>query len=67
VEYGGNRLFAIEVKATASPSFHDAAHLVWLRDQLGSRFIGGAVLHTGPRTFEIDHGIVAAPISALWA
>ena len=66
VEYGGGRVFAFEIKATASPGMDDARHLLWLRDQLGERFLGGAVLHTGPRPFEIQDGIIAAPIAALW-
>lgn len=66
VEYGGGRLFAMEVKATAAPDKGDARHLVWMRDRLGDRFAGGAVLHTGPRAFQLDEGIVALPISALW-
>ncbi|WP_199520960.1 hypothetical protein [Jiangella anatolica] len=47
----------------------DAAlrHLAWLRDELGDRFIGGAVLHTGPRAFVVDTDIVAAPIAGLWS
>jgi hypothetical protein len=67
VEYGGGRVFALEIKATASPGVEDARHLVWLRDQLGKRFLGGAVLHTGPRAFELHDRIIAAPIAVLWS
>ena len=67
VEYGGGRVFGIEVKATASPTAHEARHLSWLRDILKERFIGGAVLHTGPRSFFLDDRVIAAPISTLWA
>lgn len=67
IEYGGGRVFAFEIKATSAPGADDARHLVWLRDALGDRFIGGAVLHTGPRAFRLDDRIVAAPISCLWA
>ncbi len=66
VEYGGGRIFALEVKAGAAPRREDARHLRWLKEQLADRFIGGAVLHTGPSAFELDQGIVAAPIAALW-
>lgn len=66
VEYGGGRVFAFEVKATSAPRADDARHLVWLRDELGPRFLGGAVLHTGPRPFGLDDGVVAVPIAALW-
>jgi hypothetical protein len=45
----------------------DARHLRWLRDSLGDRFVGGAVLHTGPAVFRLDHQILAVPICAAWA
>jgi uncharacterized protein len=66
IEYGGGRLFGLEVKTTSAPAAHDARHLVWLRDMLGERFIGGAVLHTGPRSFMLEDRIVASPIASLW-
>ena len=44
-----------------------ARHLVWLRGQLGERFVRGVVLHTGPYTFPLADRILAAPISTLWA
>lgn len=67
VEYGGGRVFGFEVKIDSAPGRHDARHLVWLRDALGDRFVGGAVLHTGARAFMLDDRIVAAPISSLWS
>jgi hypothetical protein len=66
VEYGGRRVLGMEVKATNAPDREDARHLVWLRDGLGDRFLGGVVLHSGPRSFVLDERIVAAPIAALW-
>jgi predicted AAA+ superfamily ATPase len=65
-ELAGGRLIGIEVKAGAAPSAGDAKHLRWLREELGERFAGGVVLHTGPRLYELGEGIVAAPICALW-
>jgi hypothetical protein len=47
VEYGGGRVLGLEVKATSAPKPADGRHLSWLRDELGDRFIGGIVLHTG--------------------
>jgi hypothetical protein len=67
VEYGGGSVFGFQIKATASPDVGDARHLSWLRDELGAQFLGGAVLHSGPRAFKLADGIVAAPIAALWA
>jgi predicted AAA+ superfamily ATPase len=57
---------AIEIKATSAPSRDDARHLMWLRDQLGERFLCGAVLHTGPRPFRLDDRVLALPICCLW-
>jgi uncharacterized protein len=67
VEYGGGRVLAVEVKATSAPNRDDARHLIWLRDELGERFVGGVVLHTGPHTFELDERVIAAPIAVLWS
>ena len=66
-EFGGDRLVALEVKATAAPSRADAAHLEWLRDRLGDRFASGVVLHTGSSAFPLADRIAAVPIAALWA
>lgn len=67
VEYADGRVFGFEVKSTGGPSLSDAKHLQWLRDQLGDRFIGGAVLHCGPRRYPLTDRIVATPICSLWA
>jgi uncharacterized protein len=66
VEYRGGRVAGIEVKAAAAVRVDDARSLQWLRDQIGERFLGGVVLHTGPNTFRLDSKIVAAPIATLW-
>lgn len=65
-EVGAGGVIAVEVKATAAPDADDARHLVWLRDILGERFLGGAVLHTGPRPFRLADRVLALPICALW-
>lgn len=67
IEYGGGNVLALEIKATSAPRRSDARHLLWLRDELGERFLGGVVLHTGPRAFDLDKKVVAAPIAALWS
>jgi predicted AAA+ superfamily ATPase len=61
-----NRVIGVEVKATSVPNVESARHLLWLRDQLGTRFVAGVVLHTGPGVFALAEGIVAAPICTLW-
>jgi predicted AAA+ superfamily ATPase len=67
IELGGSRVIGVEVKANASPTAQDdAKHLRWLRAELGDRFVAGVVFHTGPRVYELDDRIVAAPISVLW-
>jgi len=67
VELAGERLIGIEVKAGAAPSArNEGKHLLWLRDQSGDRFVAGVVFHTGPRLYELDENIIAAPISVLW-
>lgn len=66
-EVEGNRLVAIEVKAGAVVNQEDARHLIWLRDEVGDRFVAGVVLHTGARVHEVDDRVLAAPISTLWA
>ncbi len=67
VDLGRGRMLAVEVKATAAPTRKHVRHLIWLRERLGDRFHAGVVLHTGPRAFELDAGIVATPIAALWS
>lgn len=67
LEVGGDQVVAIEVKATGSPKIEDARHLTWLSEKLGDRFVGGVLLHTGPRSFQIANKVTAAPISTLWA
>lgn len=60
------RVVGIEVKATSAPDRASARHLLWLREQLGDRFVAGVVFHTGPRAFDLIDGIHALPIAALW-
>lgn len=66
-ELGGDQVIAFEVKASAAPTRADAAHLEWLRDRLGERFVAGVVLHTGPSVFALSERIAAVPIASLWA
>lgn len=66
-ELGAQRVIGIEIKATSAPTAADAHHLMWFRDQIADRFVGGVVLHTGPRAFVVADRITAAPISTLWA
>jgi uncharacterized protein len=65
-ELAGDRIVGVEIKAGAAPTPADVRHLVWLRDQLGDRFLAGAVLHTGPQPYVIGERIFALPICVLW-
>ncbi|MEZ5215728.1 MAG: DUF4143 domain-containing protein [Ilumatobacteraceae bacterium] len=67
LEYDGGKVFGIEIKATATPTSSDARHLTWLAGELGDRFAGGVVFHTGPEVIEFGPRIRAMPICALWA
>lgn len=66
LEFGGDRVIGIEVKASAAAKADDAKHLAWLRDELGDRFLAGVVLCTGPSIYRLGEKIVAAPIATLW-
>ena len=66
LERADGRVLALEVKATSAPTPADARHLAWLRDRIGDRFIGGAVLHTGPDAFKLGERLLAVPICAFW-
>jgi uncharacterized protein len=66
VDLGGGRLIAVEIKATAAPTTSDARHLAWLRDAIGTGFVGGIVFHTGPAAFPLEERIWALPICTLW-
>lgn len=65
-ELRGQRIIAVEAKATAAPDRSAAKHLIWFRDELGDRFVRGIVFHTGPRVYDLDDRITAAPIATLW-
>ena len=60
-------MLAVEFKAGAAPGRDDARHLAWLRDEIGERFVAGAVVHTGPDVFELGDRILALPLSTMWS
>jgi predicted AAA+ superfamily ATPase len=65
-ELAAQRVVAIEVKASSAPKRDDARHLIWLREQLGARYVAGLLLHTGPHAYRLDERVAAVPIAALW-
>ncbi len=44
----------------------DARHLMTLRDKLGTRFVGGVLLHTGRTSAPFGDRVTAAPLDVLW-
>ena len=59
-------VFGIEIKATATPGSDDFAGLKLLRQELGPRFAGGALLHLGNQVVPAGERLWSAPISLLW-
>lgn len=57
----GDRLLAIEVKATANPGLADTRGLGLFRQEYPDRFAGGLLLHGGRATQRMAEGILAAP------
>lgn len=66
IERRDGSVIAVEVKAAASVSGSDLRGLRYLRDKLGERFIGGAVLYTGPNTVPFGDRLAAVPLCGLW-
>jgi uncharacterized protein len=58
---------AIEHKLGARVTAEDFRHLVYLRDKLGDRFAGGAVIYTGESTVAFGERLWAVPVNGLWA
>ncbi|MDR1514018.1 MAG: DUF4143 domain-containing protein, partial [Propionibacteriaceae bacterium] len=66
LEYSGQRVVGVEVKAAATATKTDAKHLMWLRDRLGDRFQAGVVLYAGELARELDDRIYALPLDSWW-
>ncbi|MGH3771146.1 MAG: ATP-binding protein [Pseudonocardiaceae bacterium] len=67
VENPDGRVAAIEVKAGPGAAPAAVRNLVSLRDRLGTRFLVGVVLHSGPDGARLGDRIISLPISALWS
>ena len=57
----GDRLLAIEVKATTRPRIRDITGLRLFREEYRDRFAGGLLLHAGSETQWMADGILATP------
>jgi predicted AAA+ superfamily ATPase len=66
LEASDGRVAGIEVKASSAVTVRDAKWLIALRDQLGDRFIGGLVLHTGQQSTTLGPKLAATPLDILW-
>ncbi len=60
-------IVAIEHKLSESVGRDDFRHLAYLRDQLGERFAGGAVVYAGHATLPFGERLWATPVTALWS
>ncbi|MGH3873110.1 MAG: ATP-binding protein [Pseudonocardiaceae bacterium] len=67
VEGPDGRIAALEIKAGPGAAPAAVRNLVSLRDRLGTRFVLGVVLHSGPESARLADRIISLPISALWA
>ena len=57
----GEKLLAIEVKATTRPRIRDITGLQLFREEYRDRFVGGLLLHAGSQVEWLADGILAAP------
>ncbi|WP_144999146.1 ATP-binding protein [Kocuria marina] len=55
----------VEVKLAAAVSDSDGKHLRWLRDQLGSHFVDGLIITTGPTAYRRRDGIAVVPLALI--
>ena len=55
----------LEVKPAGAVDDSDGKHLRWLREQLGSRFVDGLILTTGPMAYRRPDGIGVVPLALL--
>lgn len=59
-------IIGFEIKAAARTSRDDFAGLRKLRDTLGTTFVAGVVLYTGPRSYTYDDRLHVMPIDRIW-
>lgn len=67
LERPDGEIVGVEVKASIAVRSSDFRGLAYLRDQTGSRFRLGVVLHPGERSLSFGDRLVSGPISALWS
>ncbi|MEX2550404.1 MAG: ATP-binding protein [Nitriliruptoraceae bacterium] len=67
IEGDDGRVAAIEVKAGSRVRGDDLTGLQQLRNKLGERFVAGAALYTGERSYSPDDRIYVFPVDRLWS
>lgn len=60
-------LVAIEVKASVSVNDDDAKHLRWFKKEHTEKVMAAVILYGGPHVLRLRDGVLALPISSLWA
>jgi len=58
-------VLAIEVKLSQSVEDKDVRHILWLKEQIGSDFLGGFVVTTGEYAYQRQDGIGVVPLALL--
>jgi predicted AAA+ superfamily ATPase len=66
IESANGDVAGVEVKAAASVDAADTKGLRFLRDKLGHRFKGGAVVYSGAHTLALGDRLSAVPLAGLW-
>lgn len=66
LESAAGRIVGIEIKAGSAVTAGSARHLAWLRDQVGTHFVRGVVLHSGSMTYPLGDRLWAMPVAAIW-
>jgi len=67
VERPSGEIVGVEVKASATVRASDFAGLRHLREKVGKRMVGGAILYAGANTLSFGERTWAIPLQALWA
>lgn len=66
IEFDDGSVLAFEVKANERVAGSDFKGLRKLREALGSRFIAGIALSTGPRSYTYEDRLHVLPVDRLW-
>ncbi|MCG7611363.1 MULTISPECIES: ATP-binding protein [Mycobacterium] len=67
LETADGLIAAIEIKSAATLRGRDTRWITKLRDKVGTRFVGGLILHTGPQAQPLGDRLAAVPIDVLWS